>query len=254
MRSIVLLIALSSVACAPKRRDVQDMPRWKTEEGNIALRYELIEQFLANDANEEALTMIRQLRDKGEKDPTLDLYQGQALFQQGFNAEAERVLLAYREKRPRDPKALKTLALVYADSDRTETAIAALQEATSLDDQDAEAWNNLGFLLLSVKQRADALEALHTAVALDGTVPRYRNNLGFALAANGHYRDAFEAFQSVGSTDDAHYNVGVAYEHANELEPALRHYRKAVEYNPNHTAATEAVQRLESLADQAEDP
>jgi Flp pilus assembly protein TadD len=127
-----------------------------------------------------------------------------------------------------------------------------LRKAVGLDNGDAAAWNNLGFLLLSEHEYAEAQEALQQAVALDGTEPKYRNNLGFALAANGHYRDAFEAFQSVGTPETAHYNVAVAYELAGDPNSATRHYERALEYNPNHTASKEAIERLESVEEENE--
>jgi len=200
----------------PKNRVVEDMPAWRTEDGRRSLRHELVESLIESGATQEALLMITQMREEGESDPVLDLYQGQALAREGFGAESERMLLQYRESAPRDARPLKTLGVIYAESNRTPEAIAVLQKAVALDEGDATAWNNLGFLLLSEKQYPEAQEALQKAVELDGTQPRFRNNLGFALAANGHFREAFEAFQSVGSADVAHYNVAVAYELAGD--------------------------------------
>jgi len=251
-RTLVLLLILAAIGCGPKKRVVEEMPAWRTEEGKRALRLELVESMIASGATHEALKMIAQMREEGESDPVLDLYQGQALAREGFAAESERMLLQYQKAAPRDARPLKTLGVIYAENARTPEAIAVLRKAVDLDDGDASAWNNLGFLLLSQKEYPDAQAALQKAVELDGTQPRYRNNLGFALAANGRFQDAFEAFQSVGPPDTAHYNVAVAYELAGDRDEAVRHYQKALEYNPNHTASAEAIERLQSVEEENE--
>lgn len=238
------MLAAALTACVPKSVEVQDMPAWRTEQGALELKYELLDSFVEKGATREAQTLIRQLRDEGEDDALLDLYQGMALAKEGFLGEAERILQEYRKKAPRDMRALKTLALIYADTEEPEAAIELLQKAVEVDKQDAEAWNNLGFLLFSQRQYPEAEEALQTAVELDGTKARYRNNLGFAMAANGHWRQAFEAFQSAGQPEDAHYNLALAYELQDKEDQAVRHYEKAVEYNPNHLASQEALARL----------
>jgi len=246
MRSWALLIALALPACqAPKGAEVQNMPAWQTPDGARSLKMELLSSFIEQGATQDAMTLIHQLRDAKVDDPELDLYQGMALAQEGFDVEAERILLEYRKKEPRDTRALESLALIYADNDQRDEAIGVLQKAVEIDKSDAEAWNNLGFLQLSASHYDEALAALQKAVALDGTQARYRNNLGFAYAAEGRWHDAFEAFQSVGTPEDAHYNLGVAYELQNKKDAALEQYQKAIEYNPNHEASQHAIARLE---------
>jgi len=251
-RAMVLLLTLLALGCAPRNKVIEEMPAWRTEEGKRTLRHELVESLIDSGATQEALLLIAQMREEGESDPVLDLYHGQALAREGFAAESERMLLQYRKSAPRDARPLKTLGVIYAESERTPEAIAILRKAVALYDGDATAWNNLGFLLLSEKQYPEAQEALQQAVALNGSEARYRNNLGFALAANGHYREAFEAFQSIGAPEMAHHNVGVAYELAGDQAAAVRHYEQALEYNPNHTASMEAIERLESVEEENE--
>lgn len=254
MRPCLLPALLLLVACGPKDRQVQDMPDWRTEEGKQDLRTSILEDLIDQGATSEALTLISTMRAEGDERPVLSLYQGQAMALEGFSAEAERVLLAYRAEEPRDPRPLQTLGVLYADTGRTDEAIAVLQKSLELDDGDAPTWNNLGFLLLSEKRHVEAQEALQRAVALDGTEPRYRNNLGFALAANGRPRDAFEAFVSVAPPAEAHYNLGVALELAGEHDSAARHYRKAVQYDPDHLPSQDALARLEEPPTTTEEP
>lgn len=253
-RTLAITALIALLGCAPRtRQPIEEMPAWRTEDGREELRMELLESLIERGATDEALTLIAKMREDGRDDRVLDLYQGMALAQDGFLGEAERVLQSYRKARPRDARALKSLALIYADTDRPDEAIALLDEATRVAPSDAEAWNNLGFLRLSKQRYAEAVDALQHAVSLDGTVSRYRNNLGFALAARGEYRQAFEAFKSAASeASEAHYNLAVAYELADDPPAALRHYRKAVDYNPEHVASQEAIERLTAI--EQEDP
>ena len=238
------LLLLALFACGPKDRQVEDMPEWATDEGREDLRTSILEDLIARGATSEALTLIAKMRAEGDTRSLLDLYQGQAMAREGFATEAERILLDYRKGHLRDPRPLQTLGVLYADTDRPDEAIAVLQKAVALDGGHAPTWNNLGFLLLSAGRSAEAQEALQKAVEIDGTQPRYRNNLGFALAANGKPREAYEAFASVAPPADAHYNLGVAYELAGEADSAERHYRKAVEYDPDHVPSQDALARL----------
>lgn len=250
-RWFLFLIVLALPACKPpKGVPVENMPAWRTPEGARSLKMKLLDSFISQGATQDAMTLIHQLRDDKDTDPELDLYQGMALSQEGFDDEAERILLGYEKKAPHDARVYKALALIYADNHQMDKGIAALQKAVQIDKTDAEAWNNLGFLLLSSSRYDEAIDALQKAVALDGTQARYRNNLGFALAAEGHWHDAFEAFQSVSTPEDAHYNLGVAYELQNKTAAALKQYQKAVQYDPNHEPSKQAIARLEGTQEE----
>ncbi len=252
LRYAPILFLLLAAACgAPKGVKIEETPAWRTPEGARTLKLELLRSLVDQGATSESMTLIRKLREEGETSPLLDLYQGMSLAQEGFHGEAARILEGYLKRQPRDTTAIKALALIQADTGETAQAIALLRQAVATDKGDAEAWNNLGFLLLSERAYPEALTALQQAVALDGTRSRYRNNLGFALAANDRWRQAFEAFQSGGPIDEAHYNLAVAYELQDQAEPALRHYRKAVEYNPNHKPSLDAITRLVEAAAEA---
>ncbi|MFT4622841.1 MAG: tetratricopeptide (TPR) repeat protein [Myxococcota bacterium] len=242
-----LLLCVGALACATGRSsrvETQDLPRWMTERDEV--RYALIEHFLEVHDMKRALEIARVLRDEGVVSPLLDLYQGMALRDQGMLDDALRLLEAARTGMRRDPRPYRELCVLYADLEKLDQAVAACDRAVNLDDQDAVAWNNLGYLLLAEDRPAEAQDALEKAVDLDGTMARYRNNLGIAQAAAGREDRALRTFMSTSSRADAHYNVGAAVERFTSPDGALGWYRRALQFDSSHDLATEAVERLTS--------
>ncbi len=243
MKNLVLLSALALTACGPKRQ-ITPEPAWRSEEGQERLRLELVDGLLEEGAYPEALMMIATARERDDDDPTLDLYQGIALNRTGLASEAERILQAYVESRPRDERGWRELGLIFADTQRLDLSAEALQHAVDLHDSDAGTWNNLGYVLMSARRYDEAVLALQRAVELDGSQLRYRNNLGFALAGAGALADALQAFMSAAHPADAHANLALALELAGDGITALDHYERALEYDPTHETSREALERL----------
>lgn len=252
MRSLGLLLLLSACG-AHTQREINDVPRWRTEKDQV--RLEIVEKLLEGGDNGRALYLIEAMREEGVKRDELDMYQGIAMRQQGMVEDAERLLLVSKANMPRNAQVYRALCVLYADEGQVAEAIAECTRATELDRYDHAAWNNLGFLLMSEKRHAESIDALRTAVDLEPTSGRYRNNLAFAQAANGDHRAALKTFLTTGSPADAHYNVGAAFERAGDGDRALSYYRRALKYDADHTHADEAIQRLQSTSEpQGEQP
>ena len=240
----LLAIALFAAACTPKNVQIREEPEWRTEAGQERVRIQLIESLIERGNGREALILIRTARDKGDDDLTLDLHQAAALHLTGMADESERLLMRYLSQRTRDERAWRRLGLIQADEGRPQDAIESFRRATELDAEHAPSWNNLGFLLLSQDRYEEAVDALQHALDLDGTNMRYRNNLGFALAGAGRTGDALQTFMSAALPADAHANMGLAFEMMDETQSAIEQYELAVQYQPNHAASNEALQRL----------
>jgi Tfp pilus assembly protein PilF len=239
---MTLLLALL-IGCAPKA-PLDDAPDWQSTGGQERVRAELIQALLDQGNYREALILIATSRERGDDHPDLDLFQAQALLGTGLPSEAMRLLEAYSRREPRDPRAFRSLGLLHADAQRLPEAEASFRRATELDDRHADTWNNLGFVILAAGRPVDAVQPLQRAVALDGTQLRYRNNLGFALARSGRLSEALEAFLSVGSAADAHANLALALELSGDAVSAADHYGRALEIEPEHASAREAMTRL----------
>lgn len=210
----------------------------------IALWRDMAAWYIDNHLPEEALAMVARVRERGESNAELDLIQGRALLAQGIPEEAQHVLLQVLPKLPGDPRPLRALGLVHADLGEPEAALDYLLKAVDLAPDDAPTLNNVGFLELGLGRCEEAVGHLERVVALDGTNGRYRNNLAFALVCVGEPQRALSLFRSTGSEADARYNMGVAYERIDKVPPALAQYQAAVEADPAHAKARDALQRL----------
>jgi len=246
------LILGLSVACAPKGRIVHDEPAWKSKEGKLQIRLDLVSTMVNASQFDEALHMLNALRQEGHNDPRLDLFQGKCMSAQGLYTEAEAFLQKAQAAMKRNPEPWHELGILYADSGNTERAITAFRAAVDADEKRGNDWNNLGFLLFSKKEYVDATIALRTAVSLDPTKERYRSNLAFSLFGEGKQDEAFRVFKSMLSTADAHYNMGVAHELSGDHQLASEQYLLATNANPKHKAALAAQERLIEIKESME--
>jgi Flp pilus assembly protein TadD len=250
----VLFLTAALQACAPKTggpdgfvQDGEDVPAWKTEEGRRSAWRELARWYIDNKRPDEALEMVKRLRDAGEDTVELRLIQARALTAQGVPDESAHLLESIVKEAPKDPEVWSSLGIVYVDLQRTPDAIAAFRKAIDLGSEDAATRNNLGFLLFATGECEASVDHFEKAMAADGTNARYRNNLAFALVCTGDAERALKLLRSTSATEaDARYDMGLAYERLDRVPSAILQYRAALEADPQHAAALEAIERLET--------
>ncbi len=98
-------------------------------------------------------------------------------------------------------------------SGRVREAIAKLEDALRLDDEDPQTHTYLG---AAYNAANDKLHAVH------------------------HFEESVRLLESPNSL----YNLGVAYESVHRIDEAVRQYRMAAELDPSYTKACDALQRL----------
>ena len=230
--------------CASTKANIQveEQALWRTE--GDQLRIDLVEALLTSRQYGRALELIRAIRDEGLDDPTLDLFQGVCLREDGMPHDAERLLLEARRRMARDPRPHQELCILYADLGRVDDAIAECRRATIVDKENPSAWNNLGYLQLTHGETTEAQTSLERAVDLDSSEPRFRNNLGLAQASNGHPEIALRTFSSTLPGSDANFNVGAALERVGDIDNALVYYGRTLELESSHEGAKAALARL----------
>jgi len=81
-------------------------------------------------------------------------------------------------------------ALALARSGQREQALAEFRAAVQLDPNDALAWYNMGYLLLSGGDPAQAIPALERALALEPNLPQAHYHLAQAYLAQGRKQEA----------------------------------------------------------------
>jgi tetratricopeptide (TPR) repeat protein len=152
---------------------------------------------------------------------------------------------------------MKALVVAFALALTSATAFA--QEGTSeapeapvvVDKAAARAKDKEGMSLLKTDAYA-AAEALAQAVALDPGKAAYHNHYGLALLKSFDYYSAAEEFKAAIerglSTDYVWNNLGMAYEHMDQLDDARDAYRKAGQkgspYAPLHLKRLEGVKSV----------
>ena len=230
-----LLVALAGCASRQLPPVSEGLPPWM-EDGD-EVRLGVAQKWLDLGFTQGALSIVSQMRADGSSSPELDLIQGQALLAEGVESQAEKMLIAARDRMGRDPRPHAELCVLYADQKRIAEAITECQRAVRIDDTDAKAFNNLSFLLLSDGRLEEAHEAAERANTLDGTSARYRNNLGIVQAAMGEPEQANRTLMSTMTKADAAFLVGQTTEHFHGANEARTWYERAVEANPDHDGA-----------------
>ena len=74
------------------------------EDRKHSLWFDMAEWYINNQMPEQALDMVRRLRESGEQTSDLDLIQARALVAQGTPDEARRILEEMMKRSPRDAR------------------------------------------------------------------------------------------------------------------------------------------------------
>lgn len=181
-----------------------------------------------------------------------------------------------------EPAAAGSLAYEGGEYER---ALALYQDAVKRNPNDAEAWSNLGQVLVRLERPADALPNFARAIALlprrwayhfnlaraygllnewGKAVENYRAaerlypddyaiafNLGLALRKAGDHAGAIEQFKKAISLDPQdptfHLSLAMSYEALNRWAEAVEAYRKTLELAPEAPEAPQIRARIERL-------
>lgn len=120
-------------------------------------------------------------------------------------------------------------------------ALHALQKATELLPNDADAFNNLGIVLTDLGRLNEAVSSCRRALKIKPDDARAYNNLGNALKGLGQLADAVKSFRrAVEIKPDyakAHNNLGSAMQDVGQIDDAMTSYRTALKLQPDYINA-----------------
>ena len=130
-------------------------------------------------------------------------------------------------KSPKKARGYNNLGAALSEVDRKEEAIAALRQALVIDPEHTEAYYNLGRIYLFYPGRlGDAIAALQRAIELKPDYDEAYVNLSAAFIKEGKPAEAIRLCEAViaraADRPDAHFNLGVAYSLAGNLQGAAR--------------------------------
>jgi Flp pilus assembly protein TadD len=153
-----------------------------------------------------------------------------------------------------DPSAKGLVA--YAGGD-FKTALAGYRSAVERDPQDAEAWSNLGQVLVKLNDVPQALTCFDRALALRPAQWTYRFNRARALGLLGRWDDAIvdyrQAQQLFPSDYVTTFNLGLALHKKGDEAAAVKTYQQAISLAPEDASFRMALGiSLEQLGNRTE--
>lgn len=165
-------------------------------------------------------------------DPGLYATRGYAWQLAGKLEAAESDYLAALDLRPEHPGLLNNLGqvrLARADGAGAEQAFCQI---LALDEEDTEAWKNLGRSLQLQDRPDESAQAYRRALAIRGDDLEALNNLGNLLKAAGRMADAMDVYQRAVQQAPDHAptlnNLGVAFQEMDRMADAEASYRRAL--------------------------
>ena len=206
---------------------------------------DLAQWYIDNNLPIKAMEMVTRLRENGSDNPELLVFQDEPSL---HKACPKRRSTCWSRRRPRCPKIRGhyALGIVLADLGEADTAITTFERALEIEDH-IPTQNNLGFLLLAVGRCAEARDQLEAVIREDAATARYRNNLASSLVCTGEPQRALKLFRSMHDEASARYNMGLAYERLDKFPSATLQYQHALDVDPDHEGALEALARLEPM-------
>jgi predicted O-linked N-acetylglucosamine transferase (SPINDLY family) len=191
---------------------------------------------------------------KGAVPTPAERHQLIALFNAGRYAELERRASLLVERYPESGYFWKALGTSLQMQGKD--ALPALQKASHLMPDDAEAHSNLGAALQDLGQLDAAAASCRRALEIKPDLVGAHNNLGLVLQSLGQLDDAEASYRRALEIKpdfvEAHNNLGVVLQSLGQLDDAEASYCRALGINPDFTMAHSNVLYVHSyLADQS---
>jgi|GEM_PF-934201 len=208
---------------------------------SIALKEVLQEQGKSDE-------IIALYREKVERYPNIGSYRGlaAALYRQEKWEEASEFYQKAIDAGLGDPNPVFFLADIYADlgdallnSGKRKDAIAAYNQAITLNSEEARYYFYLGDALRESGQLKRAISAYRTAIALNPTKATTYNALGIALKEQGKLEEAIANYRKAIQLDPQwlgiYHNLSNVLEEQGKFDEVIALYRQAVQHNPTNS-------------------
>ncbi len=149
--------------------------------------------------------------------------EAESLFQQGSLEEAKNKTLELLKRYPSDPVGYKLLGIIYSEQKDYANALAAFQQALTIDPKSAGLHNNLGNVYLAQGNVTLAEKEFRKTLIADPTNRDGNYNLALVLMGNGKSGEAIVHLLQVKPQDMAtRLNLSKAYLQAGKTPEGLR--------------------------------
>jgi superkiller protein 3 len=197
------------------------------------------------DLAEQYLKLAVSLR---PQDPVSHYNLGIAFLRQNKKDEALREFLLSEEKGGGDQAMLESLGEAFFSMKEYDRSRRAYNKILASEKRNVRALARIGEIYFEKGELDNALEAYRKITIIEPATENARIayiNMGNIFDDTQQYDAAIEAYQkalTISSKDDgAHYNLGIAYKHADRPELALDSWRRAAELNPDNPRAPLAL-------------
>jgi Flp pilus assembly protein TadD len=172
---------------------------------------------------------------------------GDALMSQGKYKEAAPHFFESVRIKPNNAYARNSLGDALSGQGKLDEAIPQYMAALRLKPDLPEGHYNLANALLARGRIGEAAGHFFQAARLNPGMPEFQNGLGIALLQQGKTADAIRAFLEsarLKPNADAHINAGLAFAGSGNTTEARRHFKAALEIDPNNAQARVELERL----------
>lgn len=128
-----------------------------------------------------------------------------------------------------------------------EQGIEFLRKADSIQPNNVDILNDLGFACMVTDKNELAISVLETALEFDPRNARATNNLAMAHGYTGDYDEAYSLFTQVMPESEAMANLGYIAIQSGKRDFAIECYSRALDLDPDMNQAKEALVQLADL-------
>ncbi|MFO1396389.1 MAG: tetratricopeptide repeat protein [Burkholderiales bacterium] len=179
-----------------------------------------------------------------------DLQSAWKLHQAGRLDEALAAYDALLVAQPRHPTLLHYAGVASYQKGDLATALDRLRASVNLDGRDADAWSNLGLVLMAIGHHAAAVEVFGKALALAPNVSEIEANLASAQSAAGQVAEAEATARRVLARETGHakawFILALALQPQGRMLEALEAATKAYGYAPEQEGYAGLKAQLEN--------
>jgi protein O-GlcNAc transferase len=216
---------------------------------DVSVRVALIESYLKGGMKDEGEREIQSYLHSPNSTPAEQLKLAKVLIEDK-QAEAAQIVLEHIVKvSPDAADAHAQLGLLLANKDQYEEATREMGRAVQLSPDSAEYSMRLAEILILWKRYPTALEFLTAVKDRFGELAEYQYKLGVAYYGLRRIPQAITIFENLArehpELDLAQSFLGNCYQTTGAFEKAERHYKKAIEVNPQKSSYYAALAQLE---------
>ena len=144
----------------------------------------------------------------------------------------------------RSAEANKLLGVAYESKGWRDSALRSFEMAVTLDEDNPEHLNNLGFFLYKTGEYERANKYLKRAAKIAQNNPRIWNNLGLVQCERGKFDDAYKSFVRAVGEYQGRMNIAAQLQQRGHAKEAIKHLEYAQAMQPN---STDVLNKLVSL-------